>query len=245
MKNEEVDLESPNSDDSTAQEYKIVPTPGPSDPTGRVGKIAAELEERFMRGVYHFGETLSITSLTQQFEGSRQPVASAINHLRSCGYLEIIPQVGVRIVSPTPEEIADFYEMYGKVEGVIASLAAKRYVGKEASTLLSIANQIEASDLYSVNERARFQVGVAAFHRQISAMARSPTLTSRIDGIRRISMFYLWQGSSEFRPKTAIYMNKMRIKVAEAIKARDANEAARLTEEHIQEKPRWAGIVKE
>ena len=50
----------------------------PNDLSGKAGDIAAELEERLERGEFRFGETLSIYALAEQFEASRQPVASAV-----------------------------------------------------------------------------------------------------------------------------------------------------------------------
>lgn len=205
--------------------------------------IAAVLEEKFMLGEYRFGETLSIYALAEQFGSSRQPVAAAINHLRSSGYVEVIPQVGCRAVSPTPQEIDDFYQMFSKVEGVVSRLAAQRHKDGEPQALMEIARHIENTALFSLEERANFKAGIAAFHQQISNMARSPTLAARIDGLRRISNFYLWQGDPVLRPQTVKYMNGMRSKLAKAIAARDTETAERITEEHIRAKPLRAGIL--
>ena len=71
-----------------------------------------ELEERLVRGTYRFGEALSIYTLAEQFGASRQPVASAVLYLRSVGYLEIIPQVGCRVVAPTN---ADLQPLIGRM----------------------------------------------------------------------------------------------------------------------------------
>ena len=67
-------------------------------PSGKAGEIAAELERRLMVGAYRFGEALSITQLAQQFDASRQPVSVAISHLRSMGYVDVIPQVGLSLI---------------------------------------------------------------------------------------------------------------------------------------------------
>ena len=110
-----------------------------ADPSGKAGRIAAEMERRLMLGEYHFGEPLSATQLARQFDASRQPVFAAIAHLRSSGYVEVIPQVGCRVVSPSPVEIGDFFVALGKIEGAAASFAARRYeLGDEAEALLAI-----------------------------------------------------------------------------------------------------------
>jgi DNA-binding GntR family transcriptional regulator len=65
---------------------------------------------------YQFRDSLSISRLAEQFDASRQPISAALNHLRSLGYLDIIPQVGCHAVSPSSSEIDDFFYMLGKVE---------------------------------------------------------------------------------------------------------------------------------
>ena len=110
----------------------------PNDLAGKAGEVAAELEERLVRGTYRFGEALSIYTLAEQFGASRQPVASAVLYLRSVGYLEIIPQVGCRVVAPTPQEVQDFFVMFSRTEGVIARFAAERHTPDEAAALIEM-----------------------------------------------------------------------------------------------------------
>lgn len=96
--------------------------------TGKSGLILDELENRFVSGKYQFGEVLSINSLAEEFDASRQPVSTAVSHLRSLGYVNIVPQVGCKVVSPRKQEIADFFYTLGKAESAIAGLAAARWV---------------------------------------------------------------------------------------------------------------------
>jgi len=75
--------------------------------SGKAGLILKNLERRFISGKYRFGELLSITGLAEEFDASRQPVNTAINHLRSMGYVTVVPQVGCKVVSPGNQEIAE------------------------------------------------------------------------------------------------------------------------------------------
>ena len=63
---------------------------------------------------------------------SRAPVSDAIRRLAVEGLLEILPQVGCRVVLPVPAEVKDLYEVFGATEGVIARLAAERRSATEA-----------------------------------------------------------------------------------------------------------------
>lgn len=217
----------------------------PADLAGKAGEIAAVLEERLIAGEYRFGETLSIYALAEQFDASRQPVAAAVMYLRSIGYLEVIPQVGCRVVSPSAQEVIDFYRMYGKVEAVVSGLAAERHQGSEATDLLALAEHLAVSPFANLQDRWTYGEGVTEFHKMISQMARSQTLVDRISGLRRISRFYLWQGQTghDPKPETSDYMNRSRIELARAIIAGDVATAERVADEHIRTNPEWVGII--
>lgn len=214
-----------------------------SAPSGKAGEIAAELERRLMLGAYRFGESLSIIQLAQQFDASRQPVSMAISHLRSIGYVDIIPQVGCRVVSPTPAEIEDFFLAMGKTEGLVAGFAARRHEGDEARVLAGIAGRSTPAQLDSPIGRTAYIRTVNDFHDQIWLMARSPTLEGRIARLRKLSIFYLWQGAPKLAPVAARRLNAERAEIAGVIAERDAERAERLMERHIAGKPAVSGMA--
>ncbi|MDP1632688.1 MAG: GntR family transcriptional regulator [Caulobacter sp.] len=208
-----------------------------SAPSGKAGEIAEELERRLMLGTYRFGESLSIIQLAQQFDASRQPVSVALSHLRSIGYVDIIPQVGCRVVSPSAAEITDFFLAMGKMEGVVAGFAAERHQTDEGRDLASIASRASAANLDTVSGRAAYIRTVNQFHDQIWRMARSPTLEGRIAKLRKLSIFYLWQGAPILAPLAAQQLNQERMEIAVAIVGREVEQAGRLMERHIAGKP--------
>lgn len=214
-----------------------------SAPSGKAGEIAVELERRLMLGEYHFGDSLSITQLAGQFDASRQPVSVAISHLRSVGYVDIIPQVGCRVVSPTPSEISDFFLAVGRMEGVVAGLAARRQLGAEGVVLKRIAARKTPAQLESSAGRLAYIRTVDDFHEQIWRMARSPTLEDRVARLRRLSIFYLWQGAPRLALSAAKQLNAERVRISEAIAMRDPEEAERLMSAHIANKPVVNGIA--
>jgi DNA-binding GntR family transcriptional regulator len=222
---------------------RLRPNTAQSAPAGKAGDIADELERRLMLGAYRFGEPLSIIQLARQFGASRQPVSVAISHLRSIGYVDIIPQVGCRVVSPTQAQISDFFLAMGKMEGVVAGFAAQRYVGEEARVLLAITGRAGPRQLESAAGRIDYIRAVNDFHEQIWRMARSPTLEGRIARLRKLSIFYLWQGAPRMAPVAAQQLNRERANVAEAIAAREVQKAEQLMESHIAHKPSVSGVV--
>ena len=195
-----------------------------------------------MLGAYRFGESLSISQLAQQFDASRQPVSMALSHLRSIGYVDIIPQVGCRVVSPTVSEISDFFVAMGKMEGVVAGFAAERHRAEEGRDLASIASRASATNLDMVSGRAAYIRTVNQFHDQIWLMARSPTLEGRVAKLRKLSIFYLWQGAPTLAPLAARRLNQERMEIAIAIVGREVEQAVRLMERHITGKPAANGM---
>ena len=216
---------------------------GAGSPAGKAGEIAAELERRLMIGTYRFGELLSIGQLATQFDASRQPVSMAISHLRGLGFVDVIPQVGCRVVSPSLAEIADFFFVLGKLEGAIASFAAARYQYSEADALVAIAARREPKALTTYDERVDYIHTLNEYLDQVWLMARSTALEQRLARLRQLSIFYLWQGSASLAPVSAKQLIGERREIASAIAARDADAAERLMAAHIAHKPNVSGVL--
>ena len=101
--------------------------------TRRLHDLAyAYLKALLLGGGLDPGDQLSSEGVGRVLSISRAPVSDAIRRLTVEGLLEILPQVGCRVVRPVPAEVADFYEIFGATEGVIARFAAERRSRAEA-----------------------------------------------------------------------------------------------------------------
>jgi len=78
------------------------------------------------------GDQISSESVGRALSISRAPVGDAIRRLTVEGLLEVLPQVGCRVVRPVAAEMADFYEIFGATEGIVARFAAERRSQAEA-----------------------------------------------------------------------------------------------------------------
>lgn len=221
--------------DASGWNRAIVRGVRPNDLAGKAGEVAAELEARLMRGDYRFGETLSIYALAEQFDASRQPVASAVLYLRSVGYLEIIPQVGCRVVSPSAQEVLDFHLMFSRTEALIARFASERHEGTEGEELLMMAEDMAANPFASTRDRRAMGDAISIFHDRISAMARSRLLVDRISNLRRIFRFYLCQHRVRPDPVSGPpeRMNQRRVALAQSILARNSDAIEAQVENYI------------
>jgi DNA-binding GntR family transcriptional regulator len=212
--------------------------------SGKSGTILRELEIRFVRGEYLFGESLSINALAEEFDASRQPVSMAVSHLRSMGYVTIVPQVGCKVVSPKKSEIADFFYMLGKAEGALTGLAASRWVDDEIDQLQRIEVAISDTEFDTIEHRERYAVAVNGYHYKIHDIARSSRIADWLEGLWRVADFYLWQGTEQGLSSAKLKVaNKERRAIIRAIKQRDVSLAESLMESHVNGKPRRVGVI--
>src|SRR5215212_8763233 len=101
--------------------------------TPRLHDLAyAYLKGLLLGGGLDPGDQISSEGVGRVLSISRAPVTDAIRRLTVEGLLEILPQVGCRVVRPVPAEVKDLYELFGATEGVIARLASERRTAGEA-----------------------------------------------------------------------------------------------------------------
>nr|WP_183658643.1 GntR family transcriptional regulator [Prauserella isguenensis] len=134
-----------------------------------------QLKDRLMEGTYAAGERLSAEALRVEFGISKQPVMEALRRLAGDGMVEIVPQVGSRVMTYHLREVADFYVMFGGFEGTIAGMAAQRRTNAQLEELDSISNRVDALRAEAdPDKRSRgYRVLNREFHHAIHAMAHS------------------------------------------------------------------------
>ena len=211
--------------------------------SGKAALIFDEMETRLMTGHYKFGDPVSIVELAAEFQSSRQPVTVAINHLRSLGYLIILPQVGCRVMSPTTQEITDLFYMLGKVESAIAGMAAERRDDDEIDQLEDIVNHIESIDHKSEGHNIEYSQSVDAFHESIRGMAHSKIVASKAITLWRLANFMMWQGVTDLQPAQIKEANKERRKILNAVRRGNRAQVETQMEKHILAKPRRVGLA--
>ena len=95
----------------------------------------AYLKALLLDGGLEPGEQLSSDLVGRAMGISRAPVADALRRLALDGLIEVVPQVGCRVVSPVPAEVADFYRLFAAAEAVIAGFSAERRTAEQAVAL--------------------------------------------------------------------------------------------------------------
>jgi DNA-binding GntR family transcriptional regulator len=136
------------------------------------------VRERLLDGGYQAGERLAVEALKTEFGVSKQPIMDALRRLESDGLVEIIPQVGCRVPVYGPQDVEDFFAVFGGMEGAVAGVAAQRYSAEQLGQLIAVNAEIESlADNPDPAARAHgYRMSNREFHAIIHTMAHSPVV---------------------------------------------------------------------
>ncbi|WP_069865879.1 GntR family transcriptional regulator [Pseudomonas citronellolis] len=211
---------------------------------GKSGAIFSELEKRFSTGYYAFGDPISVVELAAEFGVSQQPLRAALGQLRALGFVIITPQVGCRVASPGEVEIRDFFNLFGRMEGVMAALAAERYDVAQLSHLEQVSERIVACPIPTRGIPAEYAKLVREWHAALRLLADSSALAWRVGSFASMADFLLWQGAPNLTSEAISIANQQRQAIRDAIAARNGELAERLMFEHVRGKPQRVGILR-
>lgn len=105
--------------------------PDASDRDGLLGRI----RRLVLGGDFPPGALLPEAYLAQEFDVSRTPVREALKQLQHEGLVEIRPKVGTFVREPTRREIIELFQLKESLEGLAASLLARRGAVAELDVL--------------------------------------------------------------------------------------------------------------
>ena len=186
-------------------------------------------KQRLLNGEYKAGDRISAEDLVVELGTSRQPVMDALKRLATERYIEIIPQVGIRVVVTERQDVLDFFRLHAATESVCAALAAERADKPGAAKLTEINDRIGQLLLDDMDDdlRARgYRALNRDFHRQLNALAQSDVLSP-------IAAF-MWDQSDFFISSTfdvSLLMGRLRTAyeehelVCQAVTAKDPDGA--------------------
>ena len=194
-------------------------------------KVYDLIIERLVSARYAFGERLLVKELAAETGASRQPIMSALNRLSADGFVRIIPQVGCQVINPSRDEIADFFLLFQRLEGVLAELAAKRRTEEELRALNAAQRRIMMHEETQDRSARTYADLNQEFHHAMHVMAHSPLLAEKQRSHFNMSDFFITHsvGFGSFMSDAA----REHDKIIDAI-AKQQPERARLeAESHI------------
>ena len=191
--------------------------------------VERALRERILAGALEPGARLHQEALAEELGVSRTPLREAIGRLAADGLVDVLPNRGARVADVRPEDMRAAYEARLVIEPAAAALAATR-----ASRAAHEALQATIADHRAArgDVRASFLAN-RAFHLALVAAAGNPYLLRLGEA--------LWAGRVGLRvyerqrdaPEVIEADADAHETILDAIVARDADRAERLTREHI------------
>lgn len=195
-------------------------------------QIYQEILSRLFSGRYRFGDPIQVKEISEETGVSRHPIMTALYSLQECGLIRITAQVGCEVISPTIEEVSDFYRMFSLIEGLIGEFAAIRRTDADLLKLRMINEQIASIAPDTPDAGVIYRELNVAFHKQLHAMSYAPLVCSRQASNFELSDFYLVQtgGITAHLPLVA----QEHQQIIDALAKRDAQAAGQWARAHLE-----------
>ncbi len=194
-------------------------------------RVTGLIRQAIVNGTLQAGEPIGVREIARRLGVSATPVREALFQLRGIGLVEFLPGQ-VRIVAPTPTALQEAFELREALEGMAARLAAQRRTEAEAARIAHWADVSRTGA--DSGDAATFRAADVEFHEAIALAAHSAQLhrylKNALDLALTLRNLRNRRASQHLTPPFA-YMHQL---IAEAIQRRDADEAERLSREHVR-----------
>lgn len=192
--------------------------------------VYLRLEEEILSGELPRGKSLGEIALAKRLGVSRTPIRVALHRLWEDGLVEIQPNKGATVLGINVNDLIDIYKIRERLEGLASSLAAVRISDEGLERLSSLVETAECD--IEKNDTEHIKDMDTVFHSIIYEASGSRFLShtlselhNKIKAYRKRSLGVPGRVEKSAREHREIF---------EAIKARNAEEADRLTSLHVQ-----------
>lgn len=194
-------------------------------------KVHVQLEEEILSGELARGTALTELSLSERLGASRTPIRSALHRLAEDGLVDIAVNRGAVVVGITEDDLVDIYRIRVRLEGLASSLAAERISDEACCTLRE---SVELAEFYiNKKDTERLKQLDSQFHETIYKATENRLLCKTLSELhRKIKSYRKLSLSVPGRLERSVQEHR---EILEAIEARNAAEADRLTSLHIEE----------
>lgn len=200
--------------------------------------VYSRLEEEILTGVYKRGEPLTELAISARFNISRTPVRGAIHRLAEEGLVKLSPNKGAVVTGISRDDIIDIYKIRMRLDGLAAAMAAEKMTSADVEKLRE---SVELSEFYTRKNDPEHQKELdTAFHALIYTATGSRMLSEILSELHKKAKLYRKISlGAKGRAERSIEEHRQ---ILEAIEARDARAAERLTQKHV--KKALEGILK-
>jgi DNA-binding GntR family transcriptional regulator len=185
------------------------------------------LKARLIAGWPGYGETLNTVEIAEEFGVSRRPVMDAMSRLELAGFIEIIAQVGCRVIVPERRAVREHFFTAGVLDGAAARLAAGNATDVQRRALSEALAQSRIAA--QARDQHAFESANKRFHATLLAAGGNRRLTQLARHAWDLSDFYL-QRRTEDDLRRSHYEHEA---IATAILSGDADGARVAAEAHL------------
>ncbi len=192
--------------------------------------VFESIREAIIEGRLKPGERVMEIQLAEKLGVSRTPVREAIRKLELEGLLIMEPRKGAYVADVSLKDIVEVLEVRASLEGLAASLAARRASEEEIEVL-----RVKAAEFKECIEKNDVQGMInkdTEFHEAILHAAKNKKLTSIIEGLREQVQRFRVTYFTEYNMTT--YLANEHKNVLDAIESRDPEKASEYAEQHVE-----------
>lgn len=188
------------------------------------------LREAILEGKLKPGERVMEVQLAEQLGVSRTPVREAIRKLELEGLLVMVPRKGAYVADVSLDDVINVLEVRASLEGLAASLGAKRRTDEDIEKLEEKAEEL----LQCVKSRDTKGMikSDADFHDILLNTSKNSKLTSIVEGLRdqvhRFRVIYF----TEYEENAKKLIDEHE-EILKSLKERDESQAQKSAEAHI------------
>jgi DNA-binding GntR family transcriptional regulator len=193
-------------------------------------QVYSRLQEMILTGTLRLGEQLDERAIAAELNVSRTPIREAFSQLVSEGIVEYRPYHGNYIRTFTIKQVNDLFCVRSALEAFAIRLAMPKISQEVAEQIHCILDRIEAALVE--HDMAAYSKADRDFHDTILHLTGNETL---IDALQRLGFqIQMIRTIANRDPRVVERTHQERPRILAALKARDADLAAKLMEEHIE-----------
>lgn len=193
--------------------------------------VADHLRDAILTGQLRPGTRIDQDAVADQLGVSRLPVREALIALDQEGLIHTIPRRGSYVQRLQRDDIADNYQLFGRVAGLAAARAVVRIDDAGLAELEAVHAQMAGATDPREHERLNFE-----FHRIVNQAAGS----RRIAGVLKLLSRSLPSHYFEFIPDWPDRAEAQHGEILDAFRRRDPAAAQVAMEQHLNESARYA-----
>ena len=174
------------------------------------------------------GQHLAETQLARRLGVSRHPVREALHLLQAEGWIELRPNGGAFVRVPSDQEVDELLNVRELLEAEMARLAARRAGPDQVARLRRICD--EGGEAVKDGDTERFVTANNDFHTALAELSANTVLARLTTVVARRARWHYHLVA----PRRVHDACQEHIEIAEAIAARDQQQAMKAARAHIE-----------